>query len=117
MDKVFINALQVETIIGIHDWEREVRQTLLLDLELATDIRPAARNDDIDQTLNYQTICERLVDFISSSRFLLVETLAEEVASLLMQEFAVPWLRLRVSKPTAIVAAASVGVLIERGVR
>ena len=115
MDIVYIKALQVETVIGIYDWEREIRQRVVLDLDMGTDIRQAALTEDIESTLNYKSVSDRLVEFVSASEFLLVETMAEEVATLVMQEFSVPWLRLKVGKPDAIAAAEDVGVVIERG--
>lgn len=115
MDIVYIRGLQVETIIGIYDWERTIRQTVRIDLEMATDIRAAARRDDIDQTLNYKAISDRLIEFITQSEFLLLEALAEEIASLVLDEFSVPWLRLRLAKPGAVPQADDVGVVIERG--
>jgi dihydroneopterin aldolase len=117
MDIVYIRELQVETIIGIYDWEREVRQTVSLDLEMGTDIRAAATTEDIDNTLNYKTVAKRLIAFISESEFLLVETMAEEIAQIVQNEFNVPWLRLRLSKPGAVRGARDVGVIIERGNR
>lgn len=115
MDIVYIRSLQVETVIGIYDWEREIRQVVVLDLEMGTDIRQAALTEDIESTLNYKSVCDRLIEFISSSEFLLVETMAEEIAALVMQEFNVPWIKLSLGKPAAIPEAASVGVIIERG--
>lgn len=115
MDIVFLRQLEVDTVIGIHDWERKIRQTLVLDLEMAVDIRLAAQTDSISDALDYQAVAERLGEFIRGSSFQLVETLAESCAGIIMQEFAVPWLRLTVSKPTALAQAASVGVVIERG--
>ena len=115
MDIVYIRELEVETVIGIYDWEREVRQTVCLDLEMGTDIRDAAATEDIDNTLNYKSVSKRLIAFIEQSEFLLVETMAEEVAQIVMQEFGVRWLRLRLGKPGAIRGARDVGVLIERG--
>ncbi len=115
MDIVYIRELQVETVIGIYDWEREVRQTVSLDLEMGTDIRAAAATEDIDNTLNYKTVAKRLIAFISESEFLLVETMAEEIAQIVQGEFNVPWLRLRLSKPGAVRGARDVGVIIERG--
>lgn len=117
MDIVYIRELQVETVIGIYDWEREVRQTVSLDLEMGTDIRAAAATEDIENTLNYKTVAKRLIAFISQSEFLLVETMAEEVARIVLDEFNVPWLRLRLSKPGAVRGARDVGVIIERGER
>jgi len=115
VDIVYIKALQVETVIGIYDWEREIRQRVVLDLDMGTDIRQAALTEDIESTLNYKSVSDRLVEFVSASEFLLVETMAEEIAALVMQEFSVPWLRLKVGKPDAIAAAEDVGVVIERG--
>jgi dihydroneopterin aldolase len=117
MDIVYIRELQVETVIGIYDWEREVRQTVSLDLEMGTDIRAAAATEDIENTLNYKTVAKRLIAFISQSEFLLVETMAEEIAQIVQEEFNVPWLRLRLSKPGAVRGARDVGVIIERGER
>lgn len=117
MDIVYIRELEVETVIGIYDWEREIRQTVSLDLEMGTDIRQAASTENIDNTLNYKTVSERLISFISESEFLLVETMAEEIAQIVLNEFPVPWLRLRLGKPGAVPAAKDVGVLIERGVK
>lgn len=117
MDIVYIRDLKVNTIIGIYDWEREIRQTVSLDLEMATDIRRAGRTDHIDDTLNYKAVAKRLIAFIEASEFQLVETLAERVAVIVREEFAVPWLRLRLSKPGAVRGARDVGVVIERGER
>ncbi|MCL4151825.1 UNVERIFIED_CONTAM: hypothetical protein GTU68_004355 [Idotea baltica] len=115
MDIVYINDLKIDTIIGIYDWEREVRQTISLDLEMGTDIRQAAATDDIQYTLNYKAVSKRLIDFIEGSEFFLVETMAEQVAEIVREEFKVPWLRLRIGKPGAIRGARDVGIVIERG--
>lgn len=115
MDIVYIRDLRIETIIGIYDWEREVKQTVSLDLEMATDIRAAARTDDIAHALNYKAVTKRLIDYVESRHALLVESLAEEVAALVLEEFPVPWLRLRLSKPGAVRGAQDVGLIIERG--
>jgi len=117
MDIVYIRDLRIETIIGIYDWEREVKQTVSLDLEMAHDIRKAAATDDIEYALNYKSIAKRLIAFIEQSEFLLVERMAEEVANIVLGEFAVPWLRLRVSKPGALRGSKDVGILIERGAK
>lgn len=117
MDSVYIRALRIETVIGIYEWERSVRQEVVLYLEMATDIRRAAASEDIAFALNYAAISERLIDFVGNGSFLLIETLAEQCAALVMSEFGVPWLRLRLAKPTAVAAASEVGVVIERGVR
>ncbi|TNF07941.1 MAG: dihydroneopterin aldolase [Gammaproteobacteria bacterium] len=117
MDIVYIRDLRIDTIIGIFDWEREVRQVVSLDLEMATDIRRAAASDNIQDALDYKAVADRLQAFIGGSQFLLVEAMAEQVAALIMKEFQVPWLRLRIGKPAAIPQAEDVGVVIERGER
>ncbi|MDT8880255.1 dihydroneopterin aldolase [Halomonas saccharevitans] len=117
MDLVLIDALEVDTVIGVYDWERTITQTLRLDLELGTDIRPAAAGDDIAQTLDYAAISERIAGFAEAHQFALVETFAERLAEILRAEFAIAWLRLTVRKPGAVAAASAVGVSIERGTR
>jgi dihydroneopterin aldolase len=117
MDIIFISDLRIETIIGIYDWERVVRQTVSLDLEMAADIRKAAATDSIDDTLNYKAVAKRLIDFVGTSEFQLVETLAERIAAIVLDEFNVPWLRLRLRKPGAVRGSRDVGVLIERSTR
>ncbi len=115
MDIVYIRDLQVDTIIGIYDWEREVRQTISLDLDMATDISIAAHSDNIKDALNYKAVAKRLISFIQDSQYLLVERLAEEVAMIVIAEFSVPWVRLRLSKPGALRGSKDVGLIIERG--
>ena len=114
-DIIYLNDLKIDTIIGIFDWERRVRQTVSLDLEMATDIRRAAASDDIGDTLDYKAVAKRLIEFVSASDFQLVETLAERCAMLLLDEFDIPWVRLRLNKTGAIRGARDVGILIERG--
>lgn len=115
MDIVYIRDLKIETVIGIFDWERRIRQTVSLDLEMATDIRKAAASDDIKDALDYKAVSKRLIAFVSESEFLLVETMAEKIAAIVLAEFNVPWLRLRLSKPGAVRGSQDVGVIIERG--
>lgn len=117
MDIVYIRDLRIDTIIGIYDWERQVKQTVSLDLEMATDIRQAAATDDIQFALNYKEVSKRLIAYVENRNALLVETLAEEIAQLVRDEFNVPWVQLRVSKPGAIRGARDVGLLIERGTK
>ena len=117
MDIIYIRNLRIATIIGVYDWERQVRQIVSLDLEMGADISRVADTDDIQNTLNYKAVADRLTAFISGSEFLLLETMAEQVAAIVQTEFSVPWLRLRIGKPGAIAEADDVGVLIERGVR
>lgn len=114
MDRVFIENLTVETVIGIFDWEREIRQTVALDLEMAFDIRRAAASDRIEDTLDYKAVAKRLIRFVEQSEFQLVETLAERCAEIVLNEFPVEWLRLKLSKPGAVRGSSAVGVIIER---
>ncbi len=114
MDKIFIHALKAEAIIGIYDWERQVRQTVLIDLEFAADIRKAALTDSIDDTLNYKRVAKRILAFVEGSQFHLVETLAEHVAMLVLDEFGISWVRITLSKPGAVRSSRDVGVSVER---
>jgi len=115
LDRILIEGLDIQTIIGIYDWEREIRQTVRLDLEIAWDISQAGETDDIDHTLNYKSVAKRLIEFVESSSFGLIEALAEQCARIVMDEFNVPWLRLKLSKPGAVSSANNVAVCIERG--
>lgn len=114
MDIIYLRDLRIDTVIGVYEWERRIRQTLSLDLEMGADIRRAAASDDIDHTLNYKAVAKRLIALVSESRFELVEKLAEEAARVVVTEFDVPWLRLSVNKPGAVRGAQGVGVVIER---
>ena len=114
MDIVFIRDLRIETVIGVYDWERKIRQTVSIDLEMGTDIRPAAASDHIDDALDYKAVAKRLIQFVGDSEFQLVETLAQRCADILLNEFQVSWLRLRLAKPGAVTGSQDVGVLIER---
>ena len=114
MDIIFIHELLIETTIGVHPWERDLRQTLRLDLELGAGIRPAAATDRLEDTLDYQAVAQRISGFAAASNFQLVETLAERLAELLLREFAVPWLRLTLHKPGVPLGAKAAGVMIER---
>ena len=115
MDIVYLNDLRVDTVIGIYDWERRTRQTVILDIEMATDIKKAAATDSIDDTLDYKAVAKRLFSYISETEFLLVETLAENVSGILLDEFQVPWCRIRLNKKGAVRGVRDVGVIIERG--
>ena len=114
MDKIFIHALKTETIVGIFDWERQVKQTVLIDIEFSADIRKAALSDSIDDTLNYKAVAKRVLGFVEGSSFHLVETLAEHIAMLILQDFGVAWVRISLSKPGAIRGSRDVGVMLER---
>ena len=117
MDVIFLRSLKIETVIGIFDWERSIKQSVILDLEMGTDIAAAAASDAIEDTLNYKAVAKRLIEFVGNSKFQLVETLAERAAQLVLEEFSVPWLKLTVSKPGAVRGSQAVGVIIERGQR
>ena len=117
MDIIFLRGLQIETIIGIYDWERKIKQTIILDLEMATDIRKAAASDSIVDALDYKEVSKRVIAFVENSEFFLVETLAEKIAGILLNDFSVPWLKLTLNKKGAISGASDVGIVIERGKR
>ncbi|MDT3712281.1 dihydroneopterin aldolase [Pseudomonas phenolilytica] len=117
MDTVFIEGLEVDTVIGAYDWERGIRQCLRLDLTLGWDIRPAAAEDELDKALDYAKVAAMIDRFAAAARFELVETFAERLAASLMQEFGIVWLRLRVTKPGVNPRARGLGVEIERGCR
>lgn len=114
-DLVLIEGLEIRTVIGIYDWEREIRQTVRLDLEMGWDISSAAASDDIEDALDYKSVSKRLISFVEGSSYGLIEKLAEECAQILMREFNIPWLRLKMSKPGAVRGTENVAVLIERG--
>ena len=114
MDIVFLRDLRIETVIGVWDWERRIRQTVSIDLEMGTDVRRAAATDRIDEALNYKDVAKRLIAFVGDSQFQLVETLAEAVARVVVTEFGVPWVRVSVAKPGAVQGSKEVGVVIER---
>ncbi len=115
MDIIYLHDLKIECVIGVWDWERRVKQTIILDLDMAADIRRAAASDRIEDTLNYKAVAKRLLDYVGNSQFQLVETLAEKVAEILLKEFRLKWVRVRVNKKGAVRGASDVGVTIERG--
>lgn len=115
MDIIYLNDLEIETIIGIFDWERRVKQKVRLNLEMGANVRKAAATDKIEDTLNYKSVAKRLIEFVEASEFQLVETLAERVADIIINEFNIPWVKIRINKPGAVRYAGDVGVVIERG--
>ena len=115
MDIIYISDLRIETVIGIFDWERKIKQTVVFDIEMAGDCRKAAVNDNVEDTLNYKSVAKRMIEFVGNSEYQLVETLAERCAEVIMQEFHVPWVKLRINKRGALRGARDVGVIIERG--
>lgn len=114
MDKIFIDDLRIDTIIGIYEWERKIKQTVSIDLEIGCDCAAAASSDAVEDTVNYKQVSKRLIDFVGNSEFQLVETLADRSAALLIEEFSIPWLKLRVNKLGALSSARGVGVVVER---
>ena len=115
MDIIFLKQLEIETVIGIYDWERKIKQTVVLDIEMATDISKAAESDHIDDTLDYKSVAKRLIQFVGEAKFELVETLTEKVAEIILTEFDVPWVKIILNKRGAIRGAEGVGIIIERG--
>ncbi len=117
MDTIYLHGLTVDAVIGIWEWERKIRQKVVIDIDMDADIRKAAASDSVDDTLNYKLVAKRVIELAESSGFQLVETLAERVAELVRTEFDVPWVRVKINKPGAIRGSRDVGVIIERGVR
>src|ERR1700760_546364 len=113
-DIIFLRGLEVECIIGFIDWERRVKQTVVIDLELPVDCRVASVRDEVEDTLDYKKVAKRVIAFIEASEFKLVETLANRLALLLLEEFGIAWVRLSVNKPGAICGSKDVGMRIER---
>jgi dihydroneopterin aldolase len=117
VDIVYIKGLRAQAVIGVYEWERDIRQTLVIDLELASDAARAAATDAIADALDYAAISQRVLALVEGSQYQLIESLAEEIARVVLAESDVPWLRVRVGKPGAVAEADDVGVVIERGAR
>jgi len=115
MDIIYVRNLKIDCVIGAFEWERRIRQTVAIDLDLAADISRAAKSDRLEDTVDYKAIAKRLIDFVGQSEFHLVETLAERIAEIIRKEFAVAWVRVRINKKGALRHATDVGVVIERG--
>ena len=113
-DRVFLRGLSVECIIGFIDWERRVKQTVVVDLEIPVDCRRAARTDGVADTVDYKAVAKRVIAFVEESDFKLVETLAHRMAMLVLEEFSLQWVRISVNKPGAIRGSRDVGVCVER---
>ena len=114
LDKIYIEKLAVTTTIGVWEWEKRVRQKLVIDLELGCDISKATQSDDINDSVSYKEVALKIRHAISSSRFNLLETVAEKIAQILLSEFNVSWCKVKVSKPRAAEQARNVAVEIER---
>jgi len=114
VDKIFITALATECIVGIWEWERQIKQTVVIDLEMACDIRKAAQTEHIDDTVDYKKVSKRLLTFVGESQYQLVETLTENIARIVVTEFGVSWVKVRLNKQGALRNSRDVGILIER---
>ena len=114
MDIIYVHGLSVDCVIGVWEWERRIKQKIEIDLDMAADIAAASRNDRLEDTLNYKAIAKRVISHVADSQYKLVETLAESIAKILIDEFTVPWCRVKINKGRALRGARSVGVVIER---
>ena len=114
MDIIFINQLELETVIGIHDWERENKQPIILDIDIGCSIEAAAKSDRIDDCIDYFNVCERMKQLAHSHRYELVESFVEEASQIILHEFGASWVKIKLSKPNAVKEASGVGVIIER---
>ena len=114
MDIIFLHGLKARCTVGVWEWERRIKQTLIFDVDLAADIRSAAATDELDDTLNYKAIARAIIAHVEASEYQLVETLAESVATLLIEEFKISWCRIKLNKGPAVRDVRSVGVIIER---
>ncbi len=113
-DRIFLRGLTLECIIGFIDWERRVKQSVVIDLEIPVDCTTAARTDEVADTVDYKAVAKRVIAFVEASEFKLVETLAHRTALLVLAEFSLPWVRISVNKPGAIRGSRDVGVMLER---
>jgi dihydroneopterin aldolase len=117
MDIIFFSGLEIDTVIGIYDWERQKKQTVILNIEMAFDIQKAAETDDIQFTLDYKTVSDQIINFVNTSECFLVERLISEIAELIRTEFTVPWVKISLNKKGAIGNGIDVGIIIERGAK
>lgn len=115
MDKVIIRGLALETIVGLYPWERAVKQRLYIDVDMATDTRQAAADDDLQYTIDYSAVCASITTLADNGRYRLIETLAESIAAMIQKQYAVTWVQVVVNKVDVITSVASVGISIERG--
>jgi len=117
LDTIYIHGLQCECVIGVWEWEKAITQTLVLDIDLATDVRPAAKSDDLKDTLDYKKVADRVIEYAQANPFDLIETLIERLSEVILNEFDVPWVRIKLDKGGAVKNVKHVGILIERGSR
>ena len=117
MDIVYLHGLRLETLIGVWEWERQAKQTLVADIDMGKSTVQAALSDDVADTIDYKLIADRLTEIAASSAYQLVESLAERIATTIREEFNIAWVRVRINKQGALREAREVGVIIERGER
>jgi 7,8-dihydroneopterin aldolase/epimerase/oxygenase len=117
MDVIYLHNLRVETVIGVWEWERRIRQTLLIDLDLGTDVSRAAETDDIADTVDYKAVSDRVIGLAVGSEFRLIEALASRIAATVIEEFGLKWIRVRINKQGVVRHVRDIGVVIERGER
>lgn len=117
MDIVFVESLKIPATVGVWEWERRIKQNLIVDLELGTDIRKAAETDALDDAVSYKDVSIRVFDYVSSSEHQLIETVAQKISEIILSEFPISWCRVKISKPRAVEKSRNVGVIIERGER
>lgn len=115
MDIVFVENLKIAACIGVWEWERRVKQNLIVDIQLGCDIHQAAQSDSIEDAISYKDVATRIHDFVAESNFKLIESVAESIATIILEEFSATWCRVKISKPRAVEKASNVGVIIERG--
>ncbi len=116
MDIIFLKNLKIDTIIGIFDWERVQKQTIILDIEMAFDTRKASKTDDIADALDYKSVSDAIIEFVENSHFYLIEKLIAEIAELVQTKFHVPWIKITLNKKGAVGAGIDVGIVIERSI-
>ncbi|MCP4011254.1 MAG: dihydroneopterin aldolase [Proteobacteria bacterium] len=115
MDIIYLHDLAIDCVIGAWDWEREIIQTVYVDLDMGWDISKAGVSDDLEDTLSYKDISIAVTELVVERKFKLVETMATEISALLLLEFNIPWCRVKINKRGAVSGAQDVGVVIERG--
>lgn len=115
MDTIFLHGLQADCIVGVWEWEKQITQKVIIDLDLGFDLKKAASTDQLENTLNYKEVAERVIDMLEKSRFELIERMADEIATFIMNEFSIAWVRVRLNKGSVVKNVHNVGILIERG--
>lgn len=116
MDRIFLSEMKIETTVGIWEWEKRIKQQVIIDIEMSADIKKAAATDQIEDTLNYKAVAKSVRKLVEESSFQLVETMAEKISELVIGEHNVSWVKVKVNKPGAIRGSKGVGIIIERGV-